>query len=61
MAFKCRAAAIAQASDALLVEIDEEEYWIPQSQIVDDSEVWKKGDEGELVITDWIAGKKDLS
>lgn len=36
------------------------ELWFPQSQIHDDSEVWKEGDEGELVISEWIAKEKGL-
>ena len=36
---------------AILVEVDGEEVWIPQSQIDDDSEVWQDGDEGELVVS----------
>ena len=35
-------------------------YWIPKSQIDDDSEVWSKGDVGELVVTMWIAKEKGL-
>jgi hypothetical protein len=38
----------------------DEEFWIPKSQIHDDSEVWHKGDEGKLVITQWIAEQKRL-
>lgn len=34
--------------------------WIPQSQVTDDSEVWKPGDQGKLVITEWIAEQKGL-
>lgn len=49
------------STDAILVDIDGDEYWIPNSQVHDDSEVWRKGDEGELVITDWWAEKKGLS
>lgn len=50
-----------KATDAaILVEINGEEHWIPQSQIDDDSEVWKKGDEGRLVISEWLAEKKGL-
>jgi len=45
---------------ALLVEIEEEKYWIPQSQVSEDSEVWKKGDSGRLVISRWIAKEKGL-
>lgn len=51
---------IHETDDAILVVIEGDEYWIPQSQIDDDSEVWKNGDEGTLVITEWIAEKKGL-
>ena len=46
---------------ALLVdipEIDTEPQWIPYDHITDDSEVYKKGHEGKLIVTDWIAEKK---
>jgi hypothetical protein len=36
----------------------EEEFWVPQSQIHEDSEVWKEGDEGELVVSGWYARKE---
>lgn len=36
---------------------DTEPFWIPKSVIHDDSEVWKKGDEGELVVKYWWAEK----
>lgn len=45
---------------ALLVKIGAREVWIPQSQIMDDSEVWDAGDEGALVITAWFAEKEGL-
>ena len=51
---------LCETPKAILVEIDGEEVWIPQSQITDDSEVWKEGDEGTLVITEWIAKQKRL-
>lgn len=35
---------------AILVVINGKEHWIPQSQVHDDSEVWKKGDSGTLVV-----------
>lgn len=46
--------------DAIVIEAPcfDEKEWIPQSQITDDSEVWKTDDEGNLVITDWFAKKK---
>lgn len=46
---------------AILVEVDGEEVWIPQSQVDDDSEVWQDGDDGELVVSKWIADQKGLS
>lgn len=45
---------------ALLVTIDGEDHWVPKSQVHDDSEVWKMGDEGLLVISRWIAEQKSL-
>ena len=45
---------------ALLCEIEGEQIWIPQSQIDEDSEVYQEGDEGTLVITEWIAEQKGL-
>lgn len=47
-------------ANALLVDIDGDEHWIPQSQIDDDSEVYKAGDEGELVVSEWIATQKGM-
>jgi hypothetical protein len=52
----CKAA----TGKAILVVIEGEEYWIPQSQVDDDSEVWEKDDEGTLVISDWIAEQKGI-
>ena len=53
--------AIRATDKALLVRIgDEIEKWIPQSQIDDDSEVWKEGDKGDLVIKAWFAEKEGL-
>lgn len=46
---------------AILVEVSElegEEFWVPQSVVHDDSEVWKVGDEGTLVVEYWWARKK---
>jgi len=33
---------------------------VPQSQIHEDSEVWKRGDEGTLVVTQWWAEQRGL-
>jgi hypothetical protein len=50
----------ASSSKALLCEIDGEEFWIPKSQIHDDSEVYAKDQTGKLVISRWIAEEKGL-
>jgi hypothetical protein len=47
---------------ALLVEIPEigdAPQWVPHSQIHDDSEVYRKGDEGKLVVSEWFATQKE--
>lgn len=52
---------VVHATDkALLCEIDGDETWIPKSQISADSEVSEAGDEGTLIITEWIAEQKGL-
>lgn len=45
-----------ETAKALLCEFpDGEDRWVPQSQIDSDSEVYKMGDEGDLVTTEWWA------
>lgn len=51
----------AATDNAILVLIEGKQYWIPQSQIDDESEVWRKGDEGTLVISEWIAYEKGIA
>jgi len=52
---------IKATNKAVLVRIGGEvEKWIPQSQIDDDSEVWREGDSGDLVIKAWFAEKEHL-
>ena len=36
------------------------EIWFSSDHIHDDSEVWKPGQEGELVLLEWIADKEGL-
>ncbi len=51
----------AETAKALLVEIDGEPgVWIPQSVISEDSEVYKRGDEGKLVVRRWFAEREGL-
>lgn len=45
---------------AVLCRIDGKSVWIPKSQIDDDSEVWEGNQEGDLVISEWIAIEKRL-
>jgi len=54
----CRA--IAQSVLGVLVHIDGVDRWVPQSQIDDDSEIWRNGDEGTLVVSRWWAEKAGL-
>lgn len=51
---------LAETEKAILCVIDDEEHWIPISQIHDDSEVYRMGTEGVLIITRWLAKKKGL-
>ena len=53
--WKGDAVALRETAKALLVDVDGEENWIPKGQIDDDSEVYQRGDEGELVIPMWLA------
>ena len=53
--------ALRQTEKALLVEMpDGDRYWIPQKIIDDDSEVWREGQEGTLVLAAWWAEKEGL-
>lgn len=52
---------VAATNAAILCAIGEEEKWIPQSQVHDDSEVYEKGHTGKLVILAWFARKEGLA
>jgi len=52
--------AIAETALALLCVVEGERYWIPQAQISEDSEVYRKRHTGKLVISKWIAKQKGL-
>lgn len=49
-----------ETDSALLCLIDGQKIWIPKSHIRDESEVYEKGTEGKLVISEWIAEQKNL-
>lgn len=53
---------IKETDRALLVVVEDgtREVWIPKSVVDDDSEVFKEGDEGTLVVHEWFAQKEDL-
>jgi hypothetical protein len=51
---------IDESPKAIKVVIDKDAHWIPKSQVHDDSEVYKKDDDGVLIISAWIAGEKGL-
>ena len=36
----------------------EGDQWVPKSQIHDDSEVYKAGGSGDLIVSEWIAKEK---
>ena len=38
-------------------EWDKDEF-VPQKQIDDESDVWKEGDEGTLVVNGWLADQR---
>lgn len=54
---------ITKATDkAVLCEFEDgdEAIWIPRSQIEDNGEDLEEGYEGDIYITEWIAGEKGL-
>lgn len=51
-----------ETDKALLVRMeDQTERWIPKSQIHDDSDVYRKNQDGELKVTKWFAEKEGLA
>lgn len=47
---------------ALLVLVGNDEFWVPKSQIDDESEVYTEGDEGTLIISEyWFSNKLNRS
>ena len=42
------------------IPAEEKPMWIPKSQVDDRSEVYKAGDKGALMISEWIAEQKGL-
>jgi hypothetical protein len=54
------ASVVRKSEKAILVRSPEleEDIWVPQSQIDDDSEVWKPGTRGDLIVSGWFATQK---
>lgn len=50
-------------AQAALIKFEDrdEPVWIPQSQIDDASEVWRAGDKGILIISEFCATAKGLT
>lgn len=57
----CDVECIAETDKALLVRLGDEEHWVPKSVVHDDSEIFAKGDVGELVVMEWFAKKNGLA
>jgi hypothetical protein len=55
-----KAKCIQETPKAILVEMPgkRQPMWIPQSQVHEDSEVWKEGDTGRLVVSMWFAEQR---
>lgn len=51
---------IRQTDNAVLLEIDDESYWIPFSQLEDNGEDFRDGWEGRVYITEWLCEQKGL-
>jgi hypothetical protein len=51
----------AETAKAILCVIENEEFWVPKSQIHDNSEVYEKGQDGTLIVTSWWAEKEGLA
>jgi hypothetical protein len=45
---------------AILVLVDGDPQWIPQSQVHEDSEVYCAGDVGDLIVKRWFAEKEGM-
>lgn len=57
-----KAKCVRETEKAVLVEAElfgDDAQWVPKSQIHDDSEVWKMGDDGNLVVNLWLAETKE--
>jgi pectate lyase len=49
---------VQETDKAICIDDDSNEIWVPKSQITDHSEVWQKGDDGYITVTEWWAEKQ---
>lgn len=49
-----------ETEQAILVKIGGVRHWFPKSHVDDDSEVYKTGTDGTLIVSEWIAKEKGL-
>ena len=50
-----------ETNGAILVELESgEEKWIPKLCLHDNSEVWKDGQTGDIIVKSWWAEKEGL-
>lgn len=54
------ATCVRESKKAVLVRVEGKEFWVPQSQVHKDSEVWVANDQGKLIISKWIAIERGL-
>lgn len=58
---QCRCECLIKTERAIMIRHENgRDYWIPQSQIHADSEVWRKGQSGRLVVKTWVARDKGI-
>lgn len=53
------ATSIRETDKAVLIQMPtrrkpQEQFWVPKSQIHDDSEVYKDGQTGKLIVSEWF-------
>ncbi len=56
-----QAKCIRETPEAILVEVDGDEHWLPKSCVADHSEVFEEGDDGILVVAEWVAKDRGLA
>lgn len=55
---QCTCQKLSDSGKALKVFWEDEAYWVPISQILEESQIKKPGDWGTLVVPQWLAAEK---